>query len=155
LRFALRGPRFSLSHSAQRFGAAQRLACYEQKRLRPVFAQRNMHKSRMTAAQLSQFTRFDGRAQNYRTRGCKRLQNFGQLAFTQRSYNRQLMRYTFVLVPNIAGEYGNRGNLSLRAPTSSEKPREFGLIRDDQYIEVLQGNRLPNPVSTWRWLVAP
>jgi hypothetical protein len=83
------------------------------------------------------------------------LQNFGQLAFTQRSYNRQLMRHTFVLVPNIAGEYGNRGNLSLRAPTSSEKPREFGLVRDDQYVEVLQGNRLPNPVSTWRWLVAP
>ena len=134
---------FRLPCHSQGFRPAQRFSRNQQKRLRPIFAQRDVHQPRIFCAQWAELARICRRTENYSRCRIDGPENACESSFTNRADDDQVVRRRLLSAPQITVEDGNAGSLPFGLPASRQQLCKFGFIAEDDYVGVSQGLLAP------------
>ena len=129
--FVARGVALRLASQAQSLRPAQGFAGNEQKRLCPIFAQRDVHEPWIFAAQLPHLAGIGRHAENHSGGRLEGAQDIGELAVAQRADHDQVMREHIVIFPEVAAQHGDSWRLPFGAPARGQQPRKFCFVGED------------------------
>jgi hypothetical protein len=126
--FVARSFALCLTSEAQSFGSAQGLSRDEQEGLRPILAQGHVQQTRILAAEVVQFARVRGRAQDQSGTWFEGAQDFGEFAVAERADYDKIVWRGVVIFPKITAQDGDCGRMPLRLPARGQQPREIRFV---------------------------